>query len=196
MVDLRSRQIVFEQEIYFGFRYQELAPFFHSFETEDCVAGLCFTDEAEARRFAPQVQSLCKQVEAIAKMMQVTATSAPPLVAPKASNKSPPATSTNRNSVKEEKKEKKKGGFLSKLFGGSEKPEEEEFVLSGPTGFRHESHIGWDPTNGFDIRNIPAEWKALFKAAGVKKSELKDAETAQFVMNTVQKKHEEDCVCC
>jgi hypothetical protein len=187
MVDLRSRQIVFEQEIYFGFRYQELASFFHSFEVEDCACGLSFAEEAEGKRFAVQVQSFCKQVEAIAKMNQVTASSAPPLVvAPKASNKSPPASSTTRRaSVKEEKKEKKKGGFLSKLFGGDNKSYEDEFVLSAPTGFRHESHIGWDPTNGFDIRNIPPEWKALFKAAGVKKSELQDAETAQFVMNTV-----------
>jgi hypothetical protein len=35
--------------------------------------------------------------------------------------------------------------------------------ISGPSGFEHRSHIGWDPTNGFDIRNIPPEWKALFK---------------------------------
>jgi hypothetical protein len=174
MVDLKTRQIVFEQEIYFGFKYQELAPFFHSFEVEDCVAGLCFTDEAEAKKFAGQVKSFTTQVEAIAKMNQVTASSAPPLIPVKDTKKSPPAVATSaarpRTSTKEEKK--KKPGFFSKLLGREEKPEEEEFVLSGPSGFRHESHIGWDPTNGFDIRNIPPEWKALFKAAGVKKSDL------------------------
>ncbi len=213
MVDLKTRQIVFEQEIYFGFKYQELAPFFHSFEVEDCVAGLCFAEEAEAKKFAQQARSFCTQVEAIAKMNQVTASSAPPLIPVKDQKKSPPpaavaATSTARPraGTKDEKKDekKKKGGFFSKLLGREEKPEEEEFVLSGPSGFRHESHIGWDPTNGFDIRNIPPEWKALFKAAGVKKSDLQgtmfscfclfaltvatipaDADTAQFVMNTV-----------
>eukprot|EP00005_Dracoamoeba_jomungandri_P006305 CAMPEP_0174262626 /NCGR_PEP_ID=MMETSP0439-20130205/13943_1 /TAXON_ID=0 /ORGANISM="Stereomyxa ramosa, Strain Chinc5" /LENGTH=456 /DNA_ID=CAMNT_0015347417 /DNA_START=34 /DNA_END=1404 /DNA_ORIENTATION=+ len=61
----------------------------------------------------------------------------------------------------------------------------DDVVLSGPTGFRHESHIGWDAENGFDIRNIPPEWKKLFQAAGVKKSELKDGETAKFIMETV-----------
>ncbi len=188
MVDLRSRQLIFEQEIYFGFKYQELAPFFHCFEVEDCVAGLCFAEEAEAKKFAGQARSFSTQVEAIAKMNQVTASSAPPLIPQKEQKKSPAAaaaTSTTRARASTKEEKKKKGGFFSKLFGGEQKTEEDEFVLSGPSGFRHESHIGWDPTNGFDIRNIPPEWKALFKAAGVKKSELQDAETAQFVMNTV-----------
>jgi len=81
---------------------------------------------------------------------------------------------------------KKKKGFFSKisdLIGGNEVPE--DFVISDPRAFRHESHIGWDPEHGFEIRNIPPEWRKLFQAAGVKKSELKDAETAKFVMNVV-----------
>ncbi len=49
-----------------------------------------------------------------------------------------------------------------------------EIELSGPTNFRHESHIGWDSQNGFEIRNIPPEWRQLFQAAGVRKSELRD----------------------
>jgi hypothetical protein len=38
---------------------------------------------------------------------------------------------------------------------------------------------------GFEINNIPPEWKQLFAAAGVKKSELKDAATAKYVMNVI-----------
>ncbi|KAL6072597.1 Wiscott-Aldrich syndrome protein [Balamuthia mandrillaris] len=57
--------------------------------------------------------------------------------------------------------------------------------LGGPTNFRHESHIGWDPVNGFEINNIPPEWRKLFQAAGVKKSELRDGQTAKFIMDTV-----------
>eukprot|EP01113_Clastostelium_recurvatum_P030550 TRINITY_DN3720_c0_g1_i2.p1 TRINITY_DN3720_c0_g1~~TRINITY_DN3720_c0_g1_i2.p1 ORF type:complete len:458 (+),score=146.49 TRINITY_DN3720_c0_g1_i2:32-1375(+) len=75
------------------------------------------------------------------------------------------------------------GSLASKLhdvFG-----KQEEFVVSGPRNFRHVSHIGWDPEDGFNIRDIPAEWRKLFQAAGIKKSELKDKETAQYVMNII-----------
>lgn len=35
------------------------------------------------------------------------------------------------------------------------------------------------------IRNIPPEWRKLFQAAGVKKGDLRDPETAKFVMNVI-----------
>jgi len=57
--------------------------------------------------------------------------------------------------------------------------------ITGPTKVVHNSHIGWDPKSGFQIRNIPPEWKELFKAAGVRPSELKNPETAAFIMTTV-----------
>lgn len=84
-------------------------------------------------------------------------------------------------------KQKKKGWFsrITEKMGLGEDEGNQDIVLSGPTGFRHESHIGWDPSNGFEIRNIPPEWRKLFQAAGVKKSELRDANTAKFIMDTV-----------
>lgn len=51
---------------------------------------------------------------------------------------------------------------------------------------------GWDPINGFDITNIPPEWKELFKKAGVRKKELKDKDTASFVLKTVVQNLTED----
>lgn len=58
-------------------------------------------------------------------------------------------------------------------------------TISGPTGFRHESHIGWDKDRGFEVQNIPADWQKIFAAAGIKKRELKNPETAAFVMQVV-----------
>jgi Wiskott-Aldrich syndrome protein len=77
----------------------------------------------------------------------------------------------------------KKSSFFSRLFSGTE----EEVIpeISSPSGFRHESHIGWDPTNGFEIKNIPPEWKKLFANVGIKKSELKNPETSKFILETV-----------
>jgi Wiskott-Aldrich syndrome protein len=89
------------------------------------------------------------------------------------------------------KRTPKKKGWFSKITDkigdslGLTDSDQPDIVLGGPTGFRHESHIGWDPVNGFEIKNIPPEWRKLFQAAGVKKSELRDGATAQFIMETV-----------
>jgi len=60
-------------------------------------------------------------------------------------------------------KQEKKG------WGLFQKKEPKRPQVSAPTDFKHESHIGWDSERGFEIRNIPPEWKKLFQAAGVKK---------------------------
>ena len=37
--------------------------------------------------------------------------------------------------------------------------------IGAPTNFKHVTHIGWDEANGFEVKNLPEEWKSLFKAA-------------------------------
>jgi len=76
---------------------------------------------------------------------------------------------------KKEAKEAKKRG---KGFVGAS--------ISGPTNFSHDTHVGWDMDHGFEVRNIPAEWKRLFMEAGVKKSELQDPETRKAILNAVR----------
>lgn len=43
--------MVWDQEIYDPFYYNQDRTFFHSFELEDCLAGLSFVDEKEAKQF-------------------------------------------------------------------------------------------------------------------------------------------------
>lgn len=62
---------------------------------------------------------------------------------------------------------------------------EEYLVVSAPTNVRHLQHIGYDPEKGFEVSNIPEEWKALFKSAGLKPKDLKDKETAQAIIQTM-----------
>jgi hypothetical protein len=64
-------------------------------------------------------------------------------------------------------------------------------VISEPTNFRHESSIGWNPQSGFEIRNIPPAWRKMFKDAGIKKSDLKNKETAAFIMDFVAQHSDE-----
>ena len=53
LVDLSpsNRGVIWDQEIYDPFQYNQDRTFFHSFELEQCLAGLSFMDEKEARQF-------------------------------------------------------------------------------------------------------------------------------------------------
>jgi len=93
----------------------------------------------------------------------------------------PDNSPVNTGSRTKPQKKKKKMRF----FGRRKAEKPAAMVIGGPTGFKHESHIGWDLDNGFDIRNIPPEWKKLFQAAGVKKSDLQDAETRKLIVSTI-----------
>jgi len=49
----------------------------------------------------------------------------------------------------------KKKGFLKRLFSGSgksKKKDKENMVVGKPTNFTHKSHIGFDPSSGFNVR--------------------------------------------
>ncbi|KAI9844798.1 MAG: hypothetical protein M1838_002034 [Thelocarpon superellum] len=53
MVDVSSsnRGVIWDQEIYDSFAYNQDRTFFHTFELEHCLAGLSFTDDKEAKTF-------------------------------------------------------------------------------------------------------------------------------------------------
>lgn len=50
-----SRGVIWDQEIYESFSYNQDRTFFHSFELEDCLAGFSIVDEKEARQFKKKV---------------------------------------------------------------------------------------------------------------------------------------------
>ncbi|KJK75662.1 hypothetical protein H634G_09026 [Metarhizium anisopliae BRIP 53293] len=53
MVDVSptNRGVIWDQEIYDTWHYNQDRTFFHTFELEDCLAGLSFVDEKEAKQF-------------------------------------------------------------------------------------------------------------------------------------------------
>ncbi|KAK2048705.1 WH1-domain-containing protein [Colletotrichum somersetense] len=53
MVDISSgnRGVIWDQEIFDNWSYNQDRTFFHSFEIEECLAGLSFVDEKEAKQF-------------------------------------------------------------------------------------------------------------------------------------------------
>lgn len=57
-----------------------------------------------------------------------------------------------------------------------------------PTDFKHTSHIGWSATGGFDLNNIPQEWKEQFRQIGLTKAALQnDSALANQVFSIMEK---------
>lgn len=57
LVDIQGHQgVLWDQELYVGFDYNQDRSFFHSFELEDCYAGLLFEDLNDAAHFLKRVQ--------------------------------------------------------------------------------------------------------------------------------------------
>ncbi|KAI9044940.1 WASP family protein [Aspergillus affinis] len=50
-----GRGVIWDQEIFENFQYNQDRTFFHTFELEDCPAGLSFADEKEAKTFIKKV---------------------------------------------------------------------------------------------------------------------------------------------
>jgi len=59
-------------------------------------------------------------------------------------------------------------GFLGKFFA----PTERKMDISAPTSFKHEIHVGYDPTSG-DFTGLPLQWKQLLENSGISKDEQK-----------------------
>lgn len=68
-----------------------------------------------------------------------------------------------------------------------EKTDITEDDIGDPTGFKHLSHIGFNPLTGtFDVQNIPTQWKKFFEAAGATQADLENKETAAFIVDFVE----------
>ena len=167
IVDFSSCEVVFEQEWYPNFQYTAASSFFHTLELSDCVGGFCFSDPSDAGNFAASVGSLPSHAAAAsppprpsnptppahspAPTPSVTVTSTPSNF----SSSSPQRASSGSNIASAPAKKKtEKVGFFGRIknkIKGDSGPDPSNFVLSGPTGFRHDSHIGWDPEVCFFI---------------------------------------------
>lgn len=88
-----------------------------------------------------------------------------------------------KKDLEKKKKKSRIAGFLG--FGEQESEATPEISIGVPYNVKHEGHVGWDPENGFDVYNIPEEWKALFSKAGVTTEQLADKETADFIVSFV-----------
>ncbi|MCJ1485341.1 hypothetical protein MMC06_005515 [Schaereria dolodes] len=96
-----NRGVIWDQEIYDPFYYNQDRTFFHSFELENCLAGLSFVDEREAKKFKQKMDDREKNAS--------KSTKATPFQG------SAPATSIGSPST--EKHHSRLGGLSSLLHG-------------------------------------------------------------------------------
>ncbi|XP_037127686.1 WASP actin nucleation promoting factor b isoform X1 [Syngnathus acus] len=186
MYDLKAGRKLWEQELYNQIVYSASPQlYFHTFAADDCQVGLNFAEQQEAEAFREAV------VGKISQRNNRQERGALPPVPPEKSSASrgsfhkasvdipspdisqryhlmPSASSLRSgNWNKKDKKNKKKG--LSKADIGA------------PSGFKHVSHVGFDPNN-LD----PDLWN-LLSQAGIGKDDLRDEQMSQQVFNVIER---------
>eukprot|EP00795_Rhopilema_esculentum_P014200 gene14200-5207_t len=193
VVDLLSKMVVWEQELYTNFTYHAACPYFHVFEADSCNAAFNFASEREADRFRARLEDRLKAREQRKiDRKQTRKAPAPPSLADRNDNvlkpinsntEPPPRSPSPAQNVTSSQGGKKKGGKNDK----KKKTKLSKADIGLPSDFRHVGHVGWDPKGGFDVNNIDPKWKKLFDSAGITEKELEDEETSKFIYDFVEK---------
>ncbi|KAM6929096.1 actin nucleation-promoting factor WAS-like [Lycodopsis pacificus] len=198
MFDLKTGSQVWEQEIYNQLVYSSPQPYFHTFAADDCQVGLNFALQQEAEGFQNAVEEKINQRHnrhdrkqrppppsdrgALPRLPEIGSPGSPGSLhmttvdiqnpdihtSRYRSTPSPAASISLTSKGKKDKKKGKKGPKFSKADIGA------------PSGFKHVSHVGWDPNN-ID----PDLWKLLSKA-GISEDEMKDEKTSQLIYNVIE----------
>jgi Wiskott-Aldrich syndrome protein len=159
LYDINTWQVLFDEELYVGSKYEAPLPYFHTFEIPNGYAGLDFPVEQQAEQFWTKVQQMIPKHATAPSLVSVQP----------ASNQST-----------------RKGLGLLNFFGFEDNSAQEKpSIISKPSNVQHLQHIGYDPEKGFQIENIPEDWKKVFKSAGIKAKDLANPETAQLIMKTI-----------
>uniref|UniRef100_H3ACP6 WASP actin nucleation promoting factor n=1 Tax=Latimeria chalumnae TaxID=7897 RepID=H3ACP6_LATCH len=180
--DLKEGKMMWEQELYNQFVYSAPTPYFHTFPSDESQAGLNFTHQEEASDFLNLVE------EKIQKRKQTRhgpAGSSSPTVGMATVNIQNPDITSYRyrglptpvaaNKKKDKKDKKDKKARLTKADIGA------------PSGFKHVSHVGWDPNSGFDLNSMDPDLRNLFNQAGISDAQLVDAETSKVIYDFIEK---------
>ncbi|XP_074499645.1 WASP actin nucleation promoting factor b isoform X1 [Sebastes fasciatus] len=197
MFDLKTGRHVWEQELYNQIIYSSPQPFFHTFAADDCQVGLNFAAQQEADAFQYAVEDKIRQRHTRQDKKQrplppSDRSSLPRVPHDKASpggpgslhiatvdiqnpdihssryRVAPAAASFLSGKGKKDKKKGKKGPKFSKADIGA------------PSGFKHVSHVGWDPNN------LDPDLLNLLSQAGISKDQLKDEQTSQDLFNVIE----------
>ncbi|CAG6021759.1 unnamed protein product [Menidia menidia] len=200
MFDLKMGRLVWEQELYNQLVYSTPHPYFHTFAADDCQVGLNFCEQQEAEAFMnavvekinqknnrqerkqrplpskdrgslPAVPSEKGQPGSPASFHMATVDIQNPDIQSSRYRSIPSPSAPLAVSSKDKKKKsksKKKAPKLSKADIGA------------PSGFKHVSHVGWDPNN------LDPDLSKLLAQAGIGEAELRDEKTSQLIYNVIE----------
>ncbi|EHB09438.1 Wiskott-Aldrich syndrome protein [Heterocephalus glaber] len=188
---LQAGRMLWEQELYSQLVYLAPTSFFHTFAGDDCQVGLNFADEGEAQAFQALVQ---EKIQKRNQRQSGDRRQLPPPPAP--ANEGPPAVplSLGLPTVDIQNPDitssRYRGlpalgpGPADKKRSGKKKISKAD--IGAPSGFKHVSHVGWDPQNGFDVNNLDPDLRSLFSRAGISEAQLTDAETSKLIYDFIE----------
>lgn len=178
---LDRQSVVWEQELYSSFEYCAPRPHFHTFEGDDCRVGLNFANDAEAEFFLVAIKENMRIKSEKRERRRLSQQQLQPLVKPTpvatngSASKTTVRTTTTTNSVMTKKSKKDKNKKITKADIGL------------PSDFKHLSHVGWDPNQGFALDNVDPNLLKFFARAGISESHLKDKATREFIYDFIDK---------
>ncbi|XP_004872001.1 wiskott-Aldrich syndrome protein isoform X3 [Heterocephalus glaber] len=208
---LQAGRMLWEQELYSQLVYLAPTSFFHTFAGDDCQVGLNFADEGEAQAFQALVQEKIQKrnqrQSGATDRRQLPPPPAPaneerrgglPPLAPHPGGDQggPPAVplSLGLPTVDIQNPDitssRYRGlpalgpGPADKKRSGKKKISKAD--IGAPSGFKHVSHVGWDPQNGFDVNNLDPDLRSLFSRAGISEAQLTDAETSKLIYDFIE----------
>ncbi|XP_077028534.1 actin nucleation-promoting factor WAS-like [Agelaius phoeniceus] len=190
---LPAGELWWEQELQGGMGYKTPTPFFHTFVSHEGWAGLNFASEAEAATFEGRVQERLRRRQQRAEkqplppppppgherrgsLPRTPNPEGPPIPAVPIPN---PDITPSRYRGLPSPGEHKKGGRGRKKISKAD--------IGVPSGFKHVSHVGWDPSGGFDLAALDPALRSLFAQAGVSERHLADAETSRLIHDFIER---------
>jgi Wiskott-Aldrich syndrome protein len=138
-------------------KYKQDKSCFHSFVGTSNMVGLSFADEEDSLDFKEKVMNR-EQYTPAQKLVPT------------------PVQQIDKSlqDSSESLSKKSNGGLFGRKSTKETKSKIDKSMISGPTDFQHVSHVGFSTTTGYNVQNIPTEWKLIFEKAGITDEQLKD----------------------
>ncbi|XP_025069449.1 wiskott-Aldrich syndrome protein [Alligator sinensis] len=184
LYDLQGSQLLWEQELYAQMTYIAATAFFHTFPADECQAGLNFAHEGEADVFRALVDEKMKKRQQRLDKRQLPAL--PPTIAEerRGSVSRPPGGTNGYRGAPTPP-----SPILGPTSGGGARKGRKKISkadIGAPCGFKHVSHVGWDPNTGFDMNQLDPDLRTLFSQAGISEDQLADAETSRLIYDFIE----------
>uniref|UniRef100_A0A8C8RLE1 Actin nucleation-promoting factor WAS n=1 Tax=Pelusios castaneus TaxID=367368 RepID=A0A8C8RLE1_9SAUR len=208
LFDLKQAgRLMWELELSSQLVYSTVRAYFHTFPGDQCQVGLNFADEAEARTFHMLVEEKVQKQQQRMEKRQLPPP--PPPVSEERRGTLPraPGSGGDVNGPSKQPNSPSSGlnlatmdiqnpDITSSRYRGLPVPTAvdkkkgkkkiSKADIGAPSGFKHVTHVGWDPNTGFDVNNLDPDLKTLFSRAGISEAQLTDAETSKIIYDFIE----------